>query len=374
MTISSSTNRNDYTGDGTTATYSYTFKINANTELLVTKRDTSNVETALALTTDYTVTGVGLSAGGAITLVAGNLTTGYILTIKRNRPFTQTASIRNQTAFFASSHEDVFDGLTMNDQELFEKADRSVKLSDTYSSATFNPTLPSAINTPNVTLATNSSGNGLAIGPSIASISSAQSYASAAAASAAAAAGAAAVAVADVAIYLLLQPYLILNVGFQATVSANTLLISFYQADGASRPVGLGSGSGSISFRDPTNATHAAYTARQTPNTTPYGLLTVPNGATLGHANGVAHDIFVYAIDNSGTVEIAVCSTKIFEDGSLQNTTAITTAADLDNVLYSGTARTAVAIRLIGKIRSTQATAGVWATSPSETKVGFFFL
>ena len=40
-------------------------------------------------------------------------------------------------------------------------------------------------------------------------------------------------------------------------------------------------------------------------------------------------------------------------------------AADSANVIYSTTARTSVAYRVIGFIDSTQATAGTWATAPS---------
>ena len=53
-TISSTTSRMDYTGNGAVDTYSYSYKIFANTDLLVTVRNTSDVETTLTLTTDYT--------------------------------------------------------------------------------------------------------------------------------------------------------------------------------------------------------------------------------------------------------------------------------------------------------------------------------
>ena len=59
MTISSTTDRNDYTGNASTGTYAYGYKIFANTDLVATVRDTDGVETTLTLTTHYTVTGVG---------------------------------------------------------------------------------------------------------------------------------------------------------------------------------------------------------------------------------------------------------------------------------------------------------------------------
>ena len=77
--------------------------------------------------------------------------------------------------------------------------------------------------------------------------------------------------------------------------------------------------------------------------------------------------IYVYAIDNAGTVELAVSST-LLDQGSLQTTTAEggAGAADSRFVLYSTTARSNVPIRLIGRIKSSQATAG--NSPPDKTK------
>lgn len=141
MTISSTANRNDYDGNGTTATYSYSFKIFNQSHLLVTvKNDTTLVETTLTLTTHYTVTGVNASSGGTIVLVAGSfdwldgsnyLDTGYSLTIRRVVPLTQVTDIRNQGAFFPETHEDEFDLLMMAIQQQQDELDRSIKLPET---------------------------------------------------------------------------------------------------------------------------------------------------------------------------------------------------------------------------------------------------
>lgn len=87
----------------------------------------------------------------------------------------------------------------------------------------------------------------------------------------------------------------------------------------------------------------------------------------MGHKSGQQHYIYVYAIDNAGTVELAV-STALFDEGSRQSTTAEggAGAADSNSVLYSTSARTNVGIRLIGRLSSTQATAGTWATAIAE--------
>lgn len=136
MTVSTSSNRADHTGNGSASTFSFTFRIFANTDLLVTKADADGVETVLTLTTDYTVSGAGSYNGGSITLVAGALPNGHTLTILRELDITQETDLRNQGSFFAETHEDVFDRHTMVMQQLQEQIDRSAKLPVTSSEDT----------------------------------------------------------------------------------------------------------------------------------------------------------------------------------------------------------------------------------------------
>ena len=94
----------------------------------------------------------------------------------------------------------------------------------------------------------------------------------------------------------------------------------------------------------------------------------VPSTATLGTTSAVQSDIMVLAIDNAGTVELAVVNnagTADLSETGVISTTAISAGATSANVVYSTTARTSVAYRVVGMIRSTQATAGTWATTPS---------
>lgn len=98
--------------------------------------------------------------------------------------------------------------------------------------------------------------------------------------------------------------------------------------------------------------------------------MTVSSGSTLGTINNTASRIVVLAIDNSGTVELAVVN--ISGGNQLDETNLISTtaeggagAADSANVIYSTTARTSVPYRVVGFIDSTQITAGTWATAPS---------
>lgn len=127
MTVATTTNRVDYTGNGSTTVFSFTFRIFADTDLVVTTADELGIETELVLGDDYTVSGVGSYSGGSITLGAA-LTDGYAMTIQRVLPFTQETDLRNQGAFYAETHEDVFDRMAMVNQQLQEQIDRSAKL------------------------------------------------------------------------------------------------------------------------------------------------------------------------------------------------------------------------------------------------------
>lgn len=96
--------------------------------------------------------------------------------------------------------------------------------------------------------------------------------------------------------------------------------------------------------------------------------LTVPSGATLGTINAVQSDLYVLAIDNAGTVELAIVNASggndLSETGVI-STTAISAGSTSASTIYSTSARTNVAYRVVGLVRSTQATAGTWASAPS---------
>lgn len=98
--------------------------------------------------------------------------------------------------------------------------------------------------------------------------------------------------------------------------------------------------------------------------------LTIPSTATLGTVSGVASRILILAIDNAGTMELAVYNAaggaNLDETGVI-NTTAIAGGSNSLTV-YSQTARTGVPYRVVGFVDSTQATAGTWATAPSAVQ------
>jgi len=99
--------------------------------------------------------------------------------------------------------------------------------------------------------------------------------------------------------------------------------------------------------------------------------LTIPAGATLGTVSGVLSRIILLALDNAGTVELAVVNLAGGNDLSetgLISTTTLTSGAVSVNQVFSATARTNVPYRVVGQIISTQATAGTWATAPSTVQ------
>jgi hypothetical protein len=96
----------------------------------------------------------------------------------------------------------------------------------------------------------------------------------------------------------------------------------------------------------------------------------VSSGSTLGTVSAIQSRIVVLALDNAGTVELAVVN--ISGGTNLTETNLISTtaeggagAADSASTVYSTTARSNLAYRVVGYIESTQSTAGTWATAPS---------
>lgn len=194
MTISSATSRNDYVGNGSVDTYSYNFQIFEDTDLVVIVKDTDDVETALTLTTHYTVSGAGDASGGSVSLVSGafdwlnatdDLKTDYTITIRRVLPLKQETDIRNQGDFYPEVHEDQFDRFISIDQQQQDDIDRSVKMPESVSASEFNPELPASLSgSANATIVTNATGDAFAVGPTTTAIENAESNANDAAASA----------------------------------------------------------------------------------------------------------------------------------------------------------------------------------------------
>ncbi len=157
MTIPTLIHRNDFIGAGATNVFTFGFKILDAADLKITVLDTStNLETLLVITTDYTVpvADVGEPLGGNITLVdagqpyldgSGFLDIGFSMTIRRVRVLTQDTDIRNQGPFLPSIHEDEMDRSIMIAQQQQDEIDRSIKLPETIDPAAIDTELPPPI-------------------------------------------------------------------------------------------------------------------------------------------------------------------------------------------------------------------------------------
>jgi hypothetical protein len=98
------------------------------------------------------------------------------------------------------------------------------------------------------------------------------------------------------------------------------------------------------------------------------------SGSTLGFTAAEAGRIYTWAINNAGTVELALSRTAgMFDEAALVTTVAEGGggAADSATAMYSTTQRTSLPCRCIGFIDiTTGATAGEWDNAPTKIHVG----
>ena len=132
MTVSTTTNRASYSGNGTNDTFAYAFKIFADGDLTVIIRAADGTETTKTLTTHYTVTGAGTDSGGNVVFTSGNIPTSTeTVVILRQLDLTQGTDYVANDPFPAESHEDALDRLTMIAQQHDEAIGRALKVSQT---------------------------------------------------------------------------------------------------------------------------------------------------------------------------------------------------------------------------------------------------
>ena len=133
MTISSTTTKNSYSGNGSTTTFAYGFYIPASTDIQVIVRSATGTETVKAEgtgSTNYAITNVGNASGGNIVFVTAPAS-GETVVLRRNTAKTQATDYVANDPFPAETHEDALDKLTIIGQDLQEQVDRSLKLSRT---------------------------------------------------------------------------------------------------------------------------------------------------------------------------------------------------------------------------------------------------
>jgi hypothetical protein len=100
----------------------------------------------------------------------------------------------------------------------------------------------------------------------------------------------------------------------------------------------------------------------------------ISSGSTLGTSSGVASRLWVVGFSDAGTFRLGAINLSTYAsmgDDVLASSTAEGGAggADSAGVFYTGTAVTSKAMRVLGYVESTQATAGTWATTPSKVQL-----
>ena len=125
-----------YLGNDVADEFSYTFRVEDKTQLIVYETDDQGVQTTLMVDTDYTVAGIGDDGGGLITRVAGPLPTGYEWYIRSDYKQTQGTAFGSQGGFFPDVHEAAMDKLTFLVQQITDILSRSMRLSESYTGDT----------------------------------------------------------------------------------------------------------------------------------------------------------------------------------------------------------------------------------------------
>lgn len=130
MTVSSENLRISYTGAGSTGPFAFPYYFLENDDLKVIKRTkATGAEVTLVLTTDYTVAGAGVPAGGTITTVVA-VSADYEIVIFRDPDALQLVDYIANDPFPAETHEKALDKLTMLVQRVKDLMLRSLHLTD----------------------------------------------------------------------------------------------------------------------------------------------------------------------------------------------------------------------------------------------------
>jgi hypothetical protein len=132
MTVSSTSNRVVYAGNGATTGFPFAFKVQQLADLAVIYTDATGADVTLSAG-QYSATGFGLDAGGTVTFAPSGvpIASGTTLTIYRNVAVTQPTSISNQGAVWPQVIEAALDRLTFVGQAVTDAVSRALMVSPT---------------------------------------------------------------------------------------------------------------------------------------------------------------------------------------------------------------------------------------------------
>ncbi len=126
MSLSSTTNKVIFNGNGATIVWPFSFMVLEAGHLSVILTDASGLETTLPSGL-YSVAGIGDPAGGSVTypLTGSPVASGTRLTLLRTVPYTQTTVLSNQGGYYPEVVERRFDQIYMALQQLEERVGRA---------------------------------------------------------------------------------------------------------------------------------------------------------------------------------------------------------------------------------------------------------
>lgn len=361
MTISTSTNKASFPGNGVQTAFPFSFKTFSSTDLKAYLADgTSVVEKTIG--THFTVSlnaDQNASPGGTLTMLTAPLGT-ETLYLLRTVEYVQELDLISGGAFSPDAVENALDKIVMGVQQVAEAVDRSVKVG-----------IGSGAN-PDALIASIQAAEASATASAFAADASADAAAiSEANAAASAVAAAASAASAVLPSSTKAQFNSACSDGdflFVGDVTASPQIFDVDAAVAASA-LTVTINAQSINFRGGTLTDGTPVTRTVS---SPISM-TVSSGSTLGTVNGQAARLAILAIDNGGTVEAAIVNLAggtNLDETSLISTTAEggAGAADSASTIYSTTARSNVAFRVVGFIDITEATAGTWASAPTKVQ------
>lgn len=133
MTVSSQTNNATFVGNGVTTDFPLPFRFFSNSDVFAYFIDpTTGASTPMVLGTDYTLAGAGEPEvnGNAVSVLTTTapLANGRGLYVERIMQEVQSTDIVNQGEFFASTHEDVFDRMTMLIQQANANSNGAIRV------------------------------------------------------------------------------------------------------------------------------------------------------------------------------------------------------------------------------------------------------
>ena len=128
-----------------------------------------------------------------------------------------------------------------------------------------------------------------------------------------------------------------------------------------------------IGFRDSSAGTGAYSVVDITAATS----IVISSGSTLGASNATAFRAWLVGFSDAGTFRLGVIKCALtdgiygLQDNVLESSTAEggAGAADSSGVIYTGTAVTSKAMRVLGYLEYTLTTAGTWVTAPSVVQI-----